>query len=183
MQSLSITLCHQNIAMTFSILNLSLTNLILQIEGYDWWGPTLANNQNHFAAVFSSFGHNSFPGLFNGLLRPSAEVQRILDAQRLMLSNYYVIGVQMRAILRLSKQAEEHVWRTMLFLKSRAEFFQTKQVVFYVCADSKDVWDRTVAIFGKDIIFSASITAGRVGRVTKEVQNPFMFRTCSAPLC
>lgn len=142
---------------------------VVEIEGYDWWGPTLANNQNHFAAVFSSFGPNSFPGLFNGLLRPSVDVQRILDEQRLELSNYYVIGVQMRVVgLRLSKQAEEHVWRTMLFLKSRAETFQTKQVVFYVCADSKDVWDRTVAMFGKDIMFSASISAGRVGRVTKE---------------
>jgi hypothetical protein len=147
--------------------------LTLQIEGYDWWGPTLANNQNHFAAVFSSFGYNPFPGLFNGLLRPSEDVQRILDAHQLVLSSYYVIGVQMRAILRLSKQAEEHVWRTMLFLKSRAESLQTKHVIFYVCADSKEVWDRTVAMFGKDIVFSASITAGRVGRVTKEVHAPF----------
>ncbi len=74
--------------------------------------------------------------------------------------------------LRLSKQAEEHVWRTMLFLKSQAESFQAKQVVFYVCADSKEVWDRTVSMFGKDILFSASITAGHIGRVTKEVQHP-----------
>jgi hypothetical protein len=139
----------------------------------------LANNQNHFADVFSSFGFNSFPGLFNGFMRPSADVQRILDANRLALSNYYVIGVQMRAILRLSKIAEQHLWRTMLFLKSRAESLQKKPVVFYVCADSREIWDRTVAAFGKEIVFSASVAAGRVGRVTKEVRTPHSLFTPS----
>jgi hypothetical protein len=143
----------------------------LQIEGYDWFGPLLASNPSHFVSVFSSFGHNTFPGIFNGFLHPSADVQKILDEYQLTLfNNFYVIGVQLRVVgLRLSPQAEAHVWKLMLFLKSQAEASQGKPVAFYVCADTQAPWDRLVAMFGKDIIFSASITAGRVGRVTKQV--------------
>jgi len=143
----------------------------LQIEGYDWFGPLLASNPSHFVSVFSSFGHNTFPGIFNGFLHPSADVQKILDEYQLTLfNNFYVIGVQLRVVgLRLSPQAEAHVWKLMLFLKSQAEASQGKPVAFYVCADAQAPWDRLVAMFGKDIIFSASIAAGRVGRVTKQV--------------
>ncbi len=143
----------------------------MQIEGYDWFGPHLANNPAHAAAVFSSFGHNTFPGIFNGFLRPSAEVEKVLVQWRLSLfSNFYVIGVQLRvAGLRLSLQAEQHVWRLMMFLKAEAEASQRRPVAFYVCADSPEPWHRMVAAFGKDIIFSASVAAGRIGRVTREV--------------
>ena len=50
-----------------------------QIDGYDWFGPILANNQNHFVSVFASFGFNTFPGLFNGFFQPAADVQKVLD--------------------------------------------------------------------------------------------------------
>ena len=45
---------------------------------------------------------------------------------RIFFSVYYVIGVQLRYILRLHKQAEAHVIRIMLYLKSQAECFQRK---------------------------------------------------------
>jgi hypothetical protein len=130
----------------------------------------LANNQNHFVTVFTSFGFNTFPGLFKGFFHPSKDVQSVLDEYRLgLFRNFYVIGVQLRGILRLSKTAEEAVYRAMLFLKAEAEASQNKPVVFYVCADTKVPWDRIISIFGKDIIFSASVQAGRIGRITKEV--------------
>jgi hypothetical protein len=141
-----------------------------QLDGYDWFGPVLANNQNHFPAIFPSFGYNSFPGIFKGFLHPSADVQRILDAHRALFQSFYVIGVQLRAKTRLRAEVEEHVWRLMLFLKSQAEAAQRKPVVFYLCIDSKEPWDRLISLFGKDIIFSASITAGRIGRLSKEVR-------------
>jgi len=53
--------------------------------------------------------------------------------------------------------------------RADAEASQSKPVAFYVCADSREPWNRIVALFGKDIIFSASVAAGRIGRVTKEV--------------
>jgi hypothetical protein len=140
----------------------------------------LANNQNHLETIFPSFGYNSFPGIFNGFIRPSQEVQKILDSHRFIFSDYYVIGVQLRSILRLHKQAEAHVIRIMLYLKSQAEGFQRKPVVFYICPDTKEVWDRVVAAFGKDIMFSASVAAGRVGRATKEVPTFSVGPCCSS---
>ncbi len=142
-----------------------------QIEGYDWFGPVLASNQHHFAYVYSAFGPNTFPGLFSGFFKPSADVQKVVNEYRLALfDRFYVIGVQLRvAGLRLSRAAEESVWRTMLYLKTEAEASQAKPVVFYICADIQEAWDRAVSLFGKDVIFSASVAAGRVGRDSKEV--------------
>jgi len=121
--------------------------------------------------VFSAFGPNIFPGLFSGFFKPSADVQKVLEEYRLALfSKFYVIGVQLRvAGVRLSRPAEELMWRTMLYLKTEAEIAQVKPVVFYVCADSKEPWDRVVSLFGRDNIFSASVAAGRIGRGSKEV--------------
>ncbi len=147
--------------------------LIAQIEGYDWFGPVLANNQNHFASVFLSFGYNSFPGIFKGFFHPSVDVQKVLDEYLALFRNFYVIGVQLRTKTRMRIEAEEHVWRLMLFLKTQAEAVQRKAVVFYVCADSQEPWNRLVSLFGNEILFSASITAGRIGRISKEVLVPF----------
>jgi hypothetical protein len=153
-----------------------------QIDGYDWFGPILANNQNHFVSVFSAFGPNTFPGLFAGFFKPSADVQKVLDEYHSALfSKFYVIGVQLRvAGVRLSRKAEESVWRTMLYLKTEAEASQAKPVVFYVCADSKEPWDRVVSLFGQENIFSASVAAGRIGRVSKEVP---LARACCVCFC
>ena len=151
-----------------------------QVDGYDWFGPVLANNQNHFSTIFPSFGYNSCPGIFKGFLHPSADVQIILDAHRALFQNFYVIGVQLRAKTRLRAEVEEHVWRLMLFLKSQAEAAQRKPVVFYLCIDSKEPWDRLISLFGKDIIFSASITAGRIGRMSKEVRESAFCRIMRA---
>ena len=121
--------------------------------------------------MFSAFGPNTFPGLFSGFFKPSADVQKVLDEYHLAIfSKFYVIGVQLRvAGVRLSRKAEESVWRSMLYLKTEAEASQVKPVVFYVCADSKEPWDRVVSLFGKENIFSASVAAGKIGRVSKEV--------------
>jgi len=121
--------------------------------------------------VFSAFGPNTFPGLFSGFFKPSADVQKVLDEYHLAIfSKFYVIGVQLRvAGVRLSRKAEESVWRSMLYLKTEAEASQVKPVVFYVCADSKEPWDRVVSLFGQENICSASVAAGRIGRVSKEV--------------
>ncbi len=159
------------------VLNLFADFSLPQIEGYDWFGPILASNQHHFAYVYSAFGPNTFPGLFSGFFKPSADLQKVLNEYRSALFNrFYVIGVQLRvAGLRLSKAAEESVWRTMLYLKTEAEASQAKPVAFYICADIQEAWDRAVSLFGKDVVFSASVAAGHVGRDSKEVSLLFCY--------
>ena len=137
----------------------------VQVNGYDWFAPTLAANPHHFMSIFASFGHiNMFPSLFSHLFRPTLDVLKVAGRYRPKFERFYVIGVQIRSILRFPKENERWIWRTMLHLQAQAEAVQDKPVMFYVCSDTLPPWNRLQRVFGKERLMSASIQDGFIGR-------------------
>jgi len=141
----------------------------IYVNGYDWFAPTLTANPHHSMPIFASFGHtNIFPVLFSHLFRPTSDILDVTARFRAIFHRSYVIGVQIRSILRFPKENEHWIWRAMLHLQAQAEARQDKPVMFYVCTDTLPPWNRLLRVFGEERLMSASIQDGFIGRSSQK---------------